>query len=72
MVDAKAVLDARLGRQVGLARGVCLEVVAQLLHGGARGDARAIPILVPLIAVLVLCTLSAPLTTFLPKLLLGR
>ena len=30
------------------------------------------PYLVPLVAVLVLCTFWPPLTTFLPKLLLGR
>ena len=53
--------------------GVVLYVTAKVAQVPFDRMARAVlPYLVPLIAVLVLCTFWPPLTTFLPKLLLGR
>jgi len=53
--------------------GVVLYVTAKVAQVPFDRMARAVmPYLVPLVAVLVLCTFWPPLTTFLPKLLLGR
>jgi tripartite ATP-independent transporter DctM subunit len=53
--------------------GVVLYVTAKVAQVPFDRIARAVlPYLVPLVAVLVLCTLWPPLTTFLPKLLLGK
>jgi tripartite ATP-independent transporter DctM subunit len=53
--------------------GVVLYVTAKVAQVPFDRMARAVlPYLVPLVGVLVLCTLWPPLTTFLPKLLLGR
>jgi TRAP-type C4-dicarboxylate transport system permease large subunit len=53
--------------------GVVLYVTAKVADVPFERLARAVvPYLVPLIAVLAMITLWPPLTTFLPKLLLGR
>ena len=53
--------------------GVVLYVTAKVAQVPFERMARAVlPYLVPLFAVLLLCTFWPPLTTFLPKLLMGR